>query len=96
MRAQADDRFPILETHLPDAVMRAVAHEEKLPVRRQTARVSEDTLAVVAFDRQPQLALPVEDLDAVVVAVRDHDATIRQRHHMRRTPEADQYCEGSG
>jgi hypothetical protein len=44
------------------------------------------------LDRLPQHALLVEHLDAIVVAIGNHDAPIRQRHNMRRAPEADQDC----
>jgi hypothetical protein len=92
LRPQAGDGLAALEAHLPNAVVRAVTHKQVLAVRRQTARVSEYALAVMALDRQPQLALRVEDLDAIVVAICNHNAPIRQRHNMRRTPEADQDC----
>ena len=92
LRSQAGDGLAVLEAHLPNAVVRAVTHKQVLAVRRQTARVSEYALAVMVLDRQPQLALPVEDLDAIVIAVRNRNAPIRQRHHMSRTSEANQYC----
>ena len=91
LRAQAGDGCAVLEAQLPNAVMRAVAHKEVLAVRRQAAWISEYALAVMELDRQPQLALPIEHLDTIIVAVSNRNAPISQRRHMCRTPEADQY-----